>query len=279
MELNDVLSDKEPEAPQEAPQEVKEEVQVEKPQSIRAKHKAKEDEARGRDPVTGKYTPKEAPKEEPKVEAKEEVKTEPKVEPKKEEFTEKERAFLRGLEEERRKRQDLERQLNEIRNAKQQPEGEKKTFWDDPEGTLKRFEQGLDQKLTQRELDTRLSTSEYIARSKYQDFDQKVQIFAELLQSTPGLHAQWLASPDPAEFVYRTAEKTQLLRDAGGLEQLRAKIEKETREKLESEYKKKEQELEKKRSALTGSLSETKGASTRQEPVYTGPTPLNDILR
>lgn len=275
MELSDVLNDKEPTkteavetpAPTEAPE-------PERAQSRRAEHRAKEDAARGRDPATGKFTPKE----EPKVEVKEEPKVEPKVqEPKREEFTDKERAFLRGLEEERRKRQDLERQLSEIRAAQQQP-GEKKTFWDDPEGHFKNFQQNLEKTLTQREINAKFATSEAIARSRYTDFDDKVQVFAQLMRDSPGLQSQMLSAPDPGEFVYRTAERTMLLRDAGGLDQLMAKKEKEIRAKLEAEYKAKQDAADKQRAELTGSLSEVRGASTKQVQTFTGPTPLEDIL-
>lgn len=271
MDLQDVLSDKEPQEPAaEAPPVV----EVEQSGSIRKAHQAREEDARGRDPETGKFTPKEE-----KVEPKLEPKVEAKVEPKREEFTEKERAFLRGLEEERRKRQDLERQLNEIRTAKVEKPEDKKTFWDDPEGHLKSFEQGLEKKLSEREVTTKLQTSEVIARSRYNDFDEKVEIFSALMRETPALHSQMVAAADPAEFVYRTAARTKMLQEAGSIDELRAKIEKETRTKMEAEFKAKQDDLDKQRSALTGSLSDVKGASTQQRPVFSGPTPLGDILK
>ncbi len=269
MELEDVLSDKEPPKPEPVANESDQD-------NIRAKHLAKEYEAQGRDPQTGQFLKKEP---EPKVEAKPEPKVETKPEPKaREEFTEKERAFLRAAEEERRKRQDLERQLAEYRAPKEKTE-EKKSFWDDPEGHLKSFESSLEQKLTQREINTKLQTSEVIARSRYKDFDEKVTIFSELMRETPALHAQMVAASDPAEFVYRTAARTKMIQEAGSIDELRAKIEKETREKLEAEYKAKEKDLEKQRAALTGSLSEVKGAAPQQRTVYSGPTPLGDILK
>lgn len=280
--MEDVLNDKE-QATTEAPAaEVTEAVEsTETPEkdsdytSTRKQLQAKEWAAQGRDPATGQFLPKEkeTPKEEPKVEAKE-----PKQEPKREEFTEKERAFLRAAEEERRKRQELERRLAELEKPKQ-PEGEKKTFWDDPEGHLKTFEQSLEQRLSQREMNVKLTTAEAIARTKYKDFDDNIQVFAGLLQQTPGLREAWLASPDPAEFAYRAGQRTKMLTEAGSIDELRERIEKETRAKLEAEYKAKQAELEKQRAALPGSLSDVRGASTRQQPVYTGPTPLEDILK
>lgn len=280
MDLNEVLND-EPEAPPvEAPVAEAEKPAEEKPEysSRRKDLQRKEWEAQGRDPETGQFIPKqkEEPKKEPEVKAEPEA---PKVEQKREEFTEKERAFLRAAEEERRKRQDLERRLAEIERAKPQPEGEKKTFWDDPEGHLKSFEQSLEQRISQREMNAKLATAEAIARSKYKDFDENVQEFAGALQATPGLRDSWLASPDPAEFAYRFGERTKMIREAGGLDELRTRIEKETRAKLEAEYKAKQKELDAQREALTPSLSDVRGAAKREQPVYTGPTPLEDILK
>jgi len=265
-ELKDILTEEKAEVVEEKVEE-KTEPEVEKAQSRRKQHQEKEQKARDEG---GRFV-KEEPKEEPKEEVKEEPKAEAKVEPK-QEMSEKERAFLAAAQEERRKRQDLERRLAEIEKAK--PKEDAKTFWDDPEGHLKSFEQ----KLEQERIQTKLHTAEAIARSKYQDFDEKVGVFAEILQSTPGLHAQWLQSPDPAEFAYRLGKHTKELRDVGSIDNLRSKIEKETRLKLEAEYKKKQEDQEKQRQDLTSSLSDVRGAARRTEPVYSGPTPLDAIL-
>lgn len=268
MDLDDVLKEETPaEAPPETPVEAPEEGYTSRKRQLQEKEWA----AQGRDPKTGQFIPKEEPKEEPK-----EVKAEPKEEPKREEFTDKERAFLRAAEEERRKRQELERRLADLEKPK--TETEKKTFWDDPEGHLKGWEQALEQKFTQREMNVKLQTAEAIARTKYKDFDANIEVFAGLLQTTPGLREQWLASPDPAEFAYRAGQGNRMLSEAGSIDALREKIEKETRAKLEAEFKAKNEQLEKQRAALPGSLSDVRGASTRQAPVFTGPTPLEDIL-
>jgi hypothetical protein len=274
MELDDVLSDKAPEAPA-APVEKAETAPVERPESIREVHRRKEYEAAGRDPATGQFLPKEPKEEAPKEKEAAKVEVKPEVKPPQQEMSEKERAFLRAAEEERRKRQDLERELAQYRQQKQ-PEKteEKKTFWDDPEGHFKTVEQ----RMAQRELAMTLKVSEQLARSKYQDFDDKIGVFAESLKATPGLHAEWLASPDPAEFAYKHGARLKEMREVGDLDKYREKIEKETRAKLEAEFKAKQEELEKKRSELPGSLSDVRGTTTQQKPVYAGPTSLDDIL-
>lgn len=281
--MTDILSDKEPEkqevveAPAEAPPIEAEKSEVELPQSRRKAHLAKEYEAQGRDPATGQFIPKDAPKEEVKAEVKAEPKVEakPEVKAPQQEMTEKERGFLRGLEEERRKRQELERQIAEIKKA--QPQPEKKTFWDDPEGHLAEH----DKKQDARERGIILNVSERLARSRYADFDQNIAAFSELLNSPSGaaVQAQFISSQDPAELAYKIGKHHRELKEVGSIDDLRAKIEKETRAKLEAEYKTKQEEFEKARAALPSSLSDVKGATKQHTPVFKGPTPFEDILK
>ena len=267
--LDEILKEEKPETEVTETVETQAEVVEEKPKSRRKEHLAREYEAQGRDPDTGQFVPKE----EEKKEEKHEVKAEVKEQPKKGEFTDKEKAFLRGLEEERRKRQDLERRLAEV--TKPQAESEKKTFWDDPEGHFKSFEQ----RMAQMGQALSLQVSEKIARSKYNDFEEKISEFADSLKNTPGLHAQWLASPDPGEFAYRHGERVKEMREVGSLDNYKKKIEQELRTKLEAEYKQKQEEVSQQRRELPGSLSDVRGAAKQNVPVWKGPTPFEDILK
>ena len=286
LSMDDILKDK-PEVvkdPVEKQQEVRNEEKADASKeytSTRKKHQAKEYEAQGRDPDTGQFVQKEEPKAEVKEVPKEEVKAEVKVEPKpaavQQELTDKERGFLKGLEEERRKRQGLERDIAEMKAKQTAPPAEAaKGFWDDPEGTLKKHRDEMANMAT----NTRLQTAELIARSAHPDFDEKIAVFEEILQQTPGVYAQWIASPNPAEFAYKMGKNHKELRDAGDIDTLRANIEKETRIKLEAELKAKAERLEKERAAIPPSLSDVRGAaSTANRPVWTGPPSLEEILK
>lgn len=286
--LDDVLNEKKEEKPakdlveqaqesDKTPASDETKLEVERAKSLRAEHRKKEWIAQGRDPETGQFVKEEVKAEEKKPEVKAEEKKEP--EKPKEELTAKEKAAFAAVADERRKRQELERRLAELQpkpSAAEQP----KAFWDDPEGALKRHEAAI----AQTALNTRLQTAELIARNKYQDFDEKIARFSELVSNTPGLAPQWLNSPDPAEFAYRTAKNHMELQDAGSLEQMRADIEKkvraEERAKVEGEFKAKAEALEKERAALPGSLSDVRGVSSqRAVPVWGGPTPLDEVLR
>lgn len=244
MGMEDVLSDSQPELPLET-QEAKEEPVVET--------KA--------EPVV-------------EVEQKAEPKSEPKAEPEvKEELSAKERAFLARAQDETRKRQELEQRLRDVEEKQRQPQNEEKQFWDDPEGHLKAFEQHIAGITT----NTRLQTSEMIARSKYPDFDEKLEVFKGILEQTPGLWQQALSSADPADFVYKTGKNYNDLQSAGNLESLKAKMEKEIRIKVEEEFKAKLEAEQKERASIPSSLSDARG-TTQNKVAWDGPTPLGNIL-
>lgn len=220
---------------------------------------------------TGKFAKQEAKDGLQEGEKKEEVKEAVKEEKKeaKQELTARERAFLASAHDERLKRQALEKKLAESGKTE-----ETKSFWDDPEGALKKFQDEMQGVVT----NTRLNTAETIARSKYKDFDEQIQAFAGLLQNIPGLYQQWLQSSDPAEYAYTTGKKHREISQIGGLDTWQTNKEKEIRLKLEQEYKEKVTNYEKEKSALPGSLSGSRG-TTQNTPVFSGPMPLDDILK
>ena len=262
-----------------------EQQKIERPISRKVAARDKEQLAQGRvrDPETGQYVKVEEKPEEPAKAATPPAKEEP-AKPAapvhaapQQEFTEKEKAFLRAAQEERSKRQELERRLAAIEAAK--PQEPAKTFWDDPEAALAKQKQELQQAV----IGMRLQTAEGIARARYPDFDAKVAVFSELAMSTPGLGQQMLQASDPAEFVYRTAANHMAIKEAGGVEALLAKKEAETRAKvrteIEAELKAKAEELAKDRAALPGSLSDARSTGAANRQVWSGPPSLEDILK
>lgn len=200
----------------------------------------------------------------------------PQPTPPKLDLTDKERALLAAATEERRKRQNIEQRLKELENQK--PPENPQQFWDDPQKALEQFNQTIEQKIQGAVLSTRMQTAEMISRSKYQDFDQKIDVFAGMIQSIPGLYQQWVNAPDPAEFAYKAAKNHLDLQEAGNMDAYRAKIEKELRVRLEQEYKAKQLEHEKQVQAIPPTLSEAPGQPGQNKPIWSGPTPLDSIL-
>lgn len=190
--------------------------------------------------------------------------------PKPDQMSERERAFLAKAQDESRKRQDLEKRLAEY---EKKPKEEPKKFWDDPEAHLRNFQEQMAQSAT----NSRLQTAEMIARSRYTDFDENVQVFAQVMENTPGMQHKWLNSVDPAEFAYRTGKNFKQLHDAGNIDTMRANMEKEIRLKVEAEFADKQKKSEEERAAIPGSLSDARGTSSAKKE-WGGPPSLDNIL-
>lgn len=270
LSLDNILVEKEP--PEVPVEEVKEEVKKES-DNANIRHKDKEEaavkEGKLRD-ESGKFV----------KEVKEAVKEEVVKEVPKQEFSDKEKALLAAAQDERRKRQDLERRLQEAIKDKELKKPEK-PFWEAPEEHFKAVEEqhkSWEQKQQERETVSFLRVSELMSRQKHPDFDEKVEYFGKLVTDIPGLYQKWMGSPDPGEFAYKTAKEHKDLQEAGNIDNLRAQIQKEERIKLEAELKEKASKLEKEREALPGTLSDARGTK-QQKTVWGGPTTLDDVLK
>lgn len=195
------------------------------------------------------------------------------------EMTPREKAAHTAMMAERRKRQELERRLAE--RAAQAPDPNAppaKTFWDDPEGAFKNFEERQQQQLHAVALQTRLATSEMLSRRHHPDFDAKIEAFREIIAANPTVQVEFKRHPDPAEYAYQTGAQHSEIKERGGLEQWKAETEKALRAKIEKELKEKAETLARERANLPQSLSDAPSAAPRAQ-AYTGPTPLADILK
>ena len=281
--LDSILDEKPvaPEAPVETTEVPSETIAAEKPDYRSRKQVAQEKEfsAQGleRDPATGQYlkkvattpeaTPAATPASTPAATPASTPAATPHVE-----LTAKEKAFYQDAVSERKKRQALEARIAEL--EKKDPP---KAFWDDPEGAINT----LRAEISQTAATTKLQTAEAIARGKYPDFDEKLAAFSEIIQQTPGVMQQCVNDPNPAEFAYRLAKNHIEFKQVGSMEEMRAKIERDTETRvraiLEKEYAEKAAALEKTRAALPGSLSDARSTGVNR-PVWSGPTSLENIL-
>lgn len=182
-------------------------------------------------------------------------------------------AFQRATLEERKKRQQLEQQ---------QVKQEKPRFWDaeDPDAYL-------EQKLAEREHSIRaemrtqyLNISEANARSKHEDYDQKFQVFSQMVQRDPTIYHQMLNQPDPAEYAYRAASRLIQMQEMGNPDEYRKKVESEVESRIRAELEQKmrgEYEQKLQAASLPGSFSE---ANSKNVPKgsFAGPTSLGSIL-
>lgn len=185
---------------------------------------------------------------------------------------------------ERRRRQEAERERDELRQAlaknppqqQTQPQAEgPPDRWEDPEGydewlinqATERAASTAEQRFQQRLLDS----SEQIARSKYADFDDKLGKFQELAGMNPRLVQQMLTAPDPAQFAYDYATKATQVEQYGtvDLDALRAKL----REEIMAE-----ETAKLPRPTIPNSLANERNVGTRSGPAWAGPKSLADIL-
>lgn len=130
----------------------------------------------------------------------------------------------KALEDERRKRQDLERRLEELTRAAQQPQQQpqhqppqqqrlpqRPDPWTDPEGAAQ-----YDRMMFQHQLfETRVVTSKEMMRMMKSDFDEVEKVFIEAASNDPYLEQQLVNHPMPARFAYEQGRKIMLMREIG----------------------------------------------------------------
>ncbi len=155
---------------------------------------------------------------------------------------EEDRVPVGAIQDERRKRQELERRiedyekrLNAIANPPQ-PQAPPPEMFDDPEGWQNHFGGNIVSQATQQaSLNAKLDTSEMLARDKFDDFEDMKQSFLELAKENPTLAQQALSDPHPWRKAYQIAKTHSTMREVGAtdVDSLRASI----RAELEAEMK------------------------------------------
>ena len=161
---------------------------------------------------------------------------------------------------ERRKRQQLEREIAELRKQSQQ--SPRPDVFEDPEGAFRHEREQLTAQIHA----TRLELTQELMRDAHQDYDELESEFVELAQQNPFLIQELQQARNPAKFAYETAKKA---RDAAALKDvdklkadLEAKIRAELEAKIRAEVEESEKKSGKKREALMPSLAaaQSKGA-------------------
>lgn len=182
--------------------------------------------------------------------------------------TEKERAYKRGMQEEREKRQRMEAELRELKAAPKTPVDP----WSDLPGALKSTQEQLREEM----FVERCNLTEETLREKHADFDEVRAVFIEAANANPTLWAQIRQERNPAKFVYREGLRIKELKDVGGdFGAYKSKLETDLRTKLEAEYAAK---YGAKPAPVVPASLNSDGSPPPVE-VYQGPKPLNQILR
>lgn len=147
---------------------------------------------------------------------------------------------VKALQEERRKRQELEARLAEYEaRLNQQPQQPPPSLWDDEQGWQQHFGgQVVNEAVQQATLNARLDMSEMMVRQTHPDFEDKKAAFIDLMRETPGLQQKALADPHPWNFAYNYVANHQRMQElsATNVSDLEAKLREKIRADLEAEY-------------------------------------------
>lgn len=186
---------------------------------------------------------------------------------------------LNALQDERRKRQHAEDQLNQMQSALQQYESyfqqaNQPTPEDDPIAYVaQQVRDQLAPQLQQELLVQKVTFAEMQARARWNDYDDKVEMFKAEAQRNPFLLQQAAAAPDPAAYAYNVATQIDQARQWGGnpapsLEQIEAEL----REKIIAEL-----GISNRQAPLSTATERSTG--TRSGPAWSGPATLDELLR
>lgn len=171
---------------------------------------------------------------------------------------------IKALQDERRKRQDLQERLEAL--ERQTPnEQETKDFWDDPEAHL----QGMEKKFQDALLNERMNISESFARKRWEDLDERLESFKGMIEQTPSLRDEMLRHPSPWEFVGEQVERQRKLDEFDSAEEYRKKLDADFEKRVAEEAKKRADkalaEQQEKSEELPGSAADARQAAGRSE--------------
>ena len=141
------------------------------------------------------------------------------------------------------------------------------SFNEDPEAFVQRVRGEMQEQVRL----IRVEHAQTAARSKYADYDEKEQVFAQLAEQNPYLIAQLQQAADPADFAYQAAKfHTEMQAAGGSVDALKAKLQADLQAERQAKFAKQTQNLPK---TLSGAI----GTGRTSAQVFTGPTSLEDI--
>ncbi len=192
-------------------------------------------------------------------------------------------ALRTAMQEERRKRQEIERKLAE------QPKDDKpkKDLWEDPEGFIEERLTEREQKLRQETEARFFDLCEDLAKQRHADYEAVVSAFMQEAEADPSLamqaFSQSQASRDKAEFLYNFARNRAEMRSIGGdLGKYRESIEAPLKAKfaeMEAENKRLKSQLDQLSKVPASLNAESSAARADIVADFIEPSPLSEIVK
>lgn len=204
-------------------------------------------------------------------------------------------AFQRKAEDETRKRQDYEKQLQEARTALaerdayiervRQWQAQQQQLGEQPEIDLLDPQQAqhfIASQLQPRLYETRVLLSQEMYRSAHTDYDEMEEIFAAQCDRDPSLKAKLLAHPVPAKFAYEEGKRLKLMQELSDPDAYRAKLREEIMAELQSQQPPASQPVQTQAKPVPQPPKSLAGVpSASRDPIkhpWKGPTPLEQLL-
>lgn len=181
---------------------------------------------------------------------------------------------------ERRKRQELQAQLDALQQQQTQPQQPEKPDWyDDPDKAAQAQAQTFEQRLTQQKFEL----TQDMMKSAHPDYDEMESRFVDLARENPQLIVQMQQSANPARFAYDTAKKAEQLDQLNNVDEYKAKLEAQLRTELEgklrAELQAEQEKQQKKDAAILPSLTGVNSKGGLSSSDWSGPTSLDQILK
>lgn len=221
--------------------------------------------------------PEEQAQEEPAVSTEEEA---PKGEEAAPPAAEKHNIPIATLLDEREKRQNLERELAELKKSQKPDEGT--DFFEDPEGALKERDKVIEERLLQ----NKLEISQAMAKQSHDDFDEVLANFTKAMETDETMKARgkviWndaLSQPHPAESVYNAIKRELVVQEISDPAEYRAKLKAELLAEIAKEQEPEKEPEKPDAPDIPESLAEERSVGSRKGPEWAGPTPLNKIIK
>lgn len=185
---------------------------------------------------------------------------------------------FKGLKEEREKRQRLEAELEALKaqfQAAQQPKeppAPPPSVWEDEQAYGSHI---VTAAVQQANLNAKLDMSEMLTRREKTDFEPMKAKFLQMAEMNPVLAQQALSDPDPWGKAYQIAKNAATMEELGAtdLETLKAQL----REQLLAEAA--AQVPISNNPTIPPSLTTARNVGARSGPGWSGPRPIEDLLR
>lgn len=178
---------------------------------------------------------------------------------------------FKAVREEREKRQNLERELEALKQQINAPQAAPApSIWEDDQGALDHVKQeAVSAAVQQATFNAKLDMSEMMVRQANPDFEQVKADFLALAQHNPTLVQQALADPHPWNKAYQIAKNHQAMQALGATNV--AELEAKLREQIKAE-------MTASQPILPTSLADSQSARVSQQGAP-GMLSLDDILR